>query len=985
MKNWKLLVVIICCVVLGGPKAGALIYHEQTQKVTHFDYSGFEYTYEENGVTKTANILDEATTPNQMAALLKEVYLNKDIPGIRYAYDYNRTQNRKLNYNFNGHLIALDKGYEWQRDKSTFFPNPDEDGMTMILVQMKQSWKKNQATNTTPEQYIDRAYRSMHVVKNFTRVNDAQNPGYIFSIDGVSTNRFFFISKGKARQSWSRPLYRLFEQISPVKGDDGHDTNDLIDQLRAGNAYYCYHDCFEVGTATTGGYDHWFTISNQGEAFSLKNLAIFVPDRRFEYQQSPENFPEEDNNASAPYYHDYGNSDQAESEWNRDIMPKVLMYTANLNAEAVPSDQEDYYQVNLNWSTSFSKEVLGLGAELLEHFYVYVVEGNERIPLAEIQTDEDGLIVTRQHSYLVQQHADPQTICYVITAQPINYDIDGSVIRDGEGNPLITIQAESPVRYVTIPGKNSAFFTEVLEYRSRYTVGDGKTRQWNVYKNNIAIRPASSEEFDAIKNNNDAYLLTRTDAEGNKVTIANLQFSQEENQVGYHYTIVYNADSQVLNPVFDDEQPVLEGFIENYANSTVKLIDRFTAETADNTQSPYYIYHLEQAENSRSNEFMVPVYKTTNQVEGKGHTVEQVKADVDHSLKATPNNLITFGAINDPTANLVEYDVFRMNYQYRNPTKVGKAENYNNSGEYHVYALNEQSQLNEQVSNSWISVEGGDITVPDVNSSSTNQQSLYVPVISALFAGDLTKENTYGCDVKSMSYPQVEMTVSETVRTDPEQAFQAVVNGTMGPTLAYGATITLTPKLPTELPNAYYYRVWRVVSGETLLDPETLLNTQEGVQGPMASDGTYEWFSDYDAITITFPGNEPVVIRDIFLDKKLTDNKNKYVTYIGRLYATNQEGESEFVDVVRNHAPRLIGESATDGQDYFVAEATRRINFGSSGNVVTAIGDVSASRQVASVTYYNMLGVPSPRPYQGVNVVVTRYQNGTTETKKVIR
>ena len=89
------MVVIICCVVLGGPKAGALIYHEQTQKVTHFDYSGFEYTYEENGVTKTANILDEATTPNQMAALLKEVYLNKDIPGIRYAYDYNRTQNRK--------------------------------------------------------------------------------------------------------------------------------------------------------------------------------------------------------------------------------------------------------------------------------------------------------------------------------------------------------------------------------------------------------------------------------------------------------------------------------------------------------------------------------------------------------------------------------------------------------------------------------------------------------------------------------------------------------------------------------------------------------------------------------------------------------------------------------------------------------------------------------------------------------------------------
>ena len=41
--------------------------------------------------------------------------------------------------------------------------------------------------------------------------------------------------------------------------------------------------------------------------------------------------------------------------------------------------------------------------------------------------------------------------------------------------------------------------------------------------------------------------------------------------------------------------------------------------------------------------------------------------------------------------------------------------------------------------------------------------------------------------------------------------------------------------------------------------------------------------------------------------------------------------------------------------------------------------------EVVSVTYYNLQGVQSSRPFNGINIVVTRYSNGTTSTTKILR
>ena len=54
-------------------------------------------------------------------------------------------------------------------------------------------------------------------------------------------------------------------------------------------------------------------------------------------------------------------------------------------------------------------------------------------------------------------------------------------------------------------------------------------------------------------------------------------------------------------------------------------------------------------------------------------------------------------------------------------------------------------------------------------------------------------------------------------------------------------------------------------------------------------------------------------------------------------------------------------------------------------SVVTAISDVDAGKTVSSVKFYNITGMESDKPFSGVNIVVTRYTDGSFSTTKVLR
>lgn len=54
-------------------------------------------------------------------------------------------------------------------------------------------------------------------------------------------------------------------------------------------------------------------------------------------------------------------------------------------------------------------------------------------------------------------------------------------------------------------------------------------------------------------------------------------------------------------------------------------------------------------------------------------------------------------------------------------------------------------------------------------------------------------------------------------------------------------------------------------------------------------------------------------------------------------------------------------------------------------STITSVNDINANKTVSCVKYYNITGMESNSPFDGVNIVVTRYTDGTFTTTKVLR
>lgn len=78
----------------------------------------------------------------------------------------------------------------------------------------------------------------------------------------------------------------------------------------------------------------------------------------------------------------------------------------------------------------------------------------------------------------------------------------------------------------------------------------------------------------------------------------------------------------------------------------------------------------------------------------------------------------------------------------------------------------------------------------------------------------------------------------------------------------------------------------------------------------------------------------------------------------------------------------LTGKNVAPTADYVVFPLDLQDN---DANIVTAVSDVRAAAQAKGVEYINIAGQRSATPWQGVNIVVTHYDNGTSKAVKVIK
>ena len=133
-------------------------------------------------------------------------------------------------------------------------------------------------------------------------------------------------------------------------------------------------------------------------------------------------------------------------------------------------------------------------------------------------------------------------------------------------------------------------------------------------------------------------------------------------------------------------------------------------------------------------------------------------------------------------------------------------------------------------------------------------------------------------------------------------------------------------------------------------------------------NGTFRVAWDYNCLSLD-PGNNQ--IRVYGRPESLTP----HVAY--EFHAVAMKPVSSTLKAVE---PQGTANPGTPSADYMVYP----LDMSTSGTP-TAVIELNALKTVVSVSYYNLMGQESRNPFEGVNIVVTRYSDGSVMTRKVLR
>ena len=435
----------------------------------------------------------------------------------------------------------------------------------------------------------------------------------------------------------------------------------------------------------------------------------------------------------------------------------------------------------------------------------------------------------------------------------------------------------------------------------------------------------------------------------------------------------------------------------------IMLIDQFVAETKNNSHPDHYTYTLRQTvngETTTSTPVTIPVYKTSSTMMGL-YTLNQVMGDTDMKLKPNVfNTEMDFDA--NPDHNVLYYSLYRGDKGATYPeitaqSRISQLQKFQeNVGQnpdnvqFYFFESHQEGvvprylqsdhighQVVERLDTNW--VEG---TLDDMLP--------YVPVIwtYGLYTarGD-GKNNSYGSDIKReyMGKTTAEISGEFTDVNDANGTFE--VNGV--DYIIYHPVIDVTGYLPQHDNNyevdyndgdianyvPYMCRAWCTTEGirdfgrdadghlvdrGALTVPYLLDEKEFGSDLTVQLGGLWTGGSERDAWSFALPAT--------------TAANNASVTFIIRFYYKKVVTEAQAQN--SGSGAKLGGEA----EEYFMAQFE-----GDADDMVVALNEFMSGVVPVSVTYVNPQGMQSSRPFDGVNIVVTRYSDGTTRTSKIIR
>ena len=988
-------------------------------------YKQFKYTWTDiNGDTHENDVTEEATSPEQIMALLYEIYTNSEIPGQIYM-------NKSEPVSYCRYTTPVKREYRtgwvtrtanvWDKfwpnyykigSKAVGIPVLEKDpleGYTTLLVKVRPDFDLNYYNmgdnDFTPKsgdykhgntddgkQYLDEtmpgtqvtydenpvykmiseAYESVKMVfgrrieeegKGFGDDNYQYSPGtfYTFSLEAA---RFFLISKGSACWGARYPLAGMFEEFSP-HADNHH---NVYGTLQNGDVFYGTHACPSV---VYMGHD--FTLNEDHSIYNIDNMTFFIPDYRLKFWE--QNTMQDRWTSDVKDFTKNRNfsGTQGINWYHPRYMPSTFEYTINLMAgdndpQASGNDRE--FVNHLSWISTLDK------LENNSHPQTYVLyqiiedeDGNEveRIELTS-GTYNPGETHTFDHIIAQQQYGFE--INYIIKSKPtdINYDYVTS--------NKVTLR---------IPGYDEKEDLKLVNrgYESRYDYINEK----NIYANYIGIENGTKENEQMLANMlkvGDKMRIYRLDSKNDELfKVATVEITSKtpdddadvNDEVKFEYSIKMNKDSQWDKD--DSKYPATTGTFT--APGKFKVVDfgglyvtdQFSEGTVDNDhQSRFHYQLILNEEHITSNTITIPVQKTIFSVNDLPFSKSDIDNDTDHSLQLTASVSLNTLIRNDESIS--HYEIKRYAEDVQTASRATRSKD---DTSYTTSNADENGELVD------------DITKTTFSSGETRKNVVmndgyvewggsynYYPVITtkAVTTPLGVVENTYGGTHSKAFLSNVNVAITDLVQTGISW-----FDNDGKPFKYYSADIEVEADIPSADRSTVMIRVWRVNSDGS----ETLLNNETDIYG--GDEDAPVWATSYYKIKDLYPGND-IKVHDIFSGPVLGAGQSMDITYIVRLYTTDYRDDVDESSGPSEAPGRKSAKKVLATATYNVAEKTYTVTYDKT--VRTEIYPVVVNNATPThVIYYNPLGVESDRPFDGINVIVTQYSDGTTTTEKAIK
>ena len=370
-----------------------------------------------------------------------------------------------------------------------------------------------------------------------------------------------------------------------------------------------------------------------------------------------------------------------------------------------------------------------------------------------------------------------------------------------------------------------------------------------------------------------------------------------------------------------------------------------------------------------SNVVEVPVYKSDMQIYGDTYIFSEsdVPTDTDmHLSSPAEGDAIQVLAKSDEP--ILRYELHHKigaegDWTYPNGNAVGIATHDGNS-----YVVNSDTfTFPQDATEMWISMTDGQL-------NNASEVTYYVPVTVANGKVTTGEPNTYGAPIGERQLDPISIEVQVGgVKSSTVDHYGNHTGEWVGPNgINYCVYMPAVTVMCQQLNGAthvpYMYRAW-LLANENIDYYNYGHDPKEGYYGTtvktmpylLAQKGIEDVGSDPTRVVLCEAGDT-------------YEGQNTFGAPV------DNPGIMIAVRVYYQRADETRGHTLRAGGGYGFGQGSGR-----GDGIITGVNELLGGKQVVDVQYVNTLGMQSSEPFDGVNIVITRYSDGSTSTAKVVK